>query len=115
MSFIFRMLLEEYLSYDNMTLCDAKSTQTLSLPTLPSSSSSVSLYMTDYFSVDDITQTAMTRNRAIMLTCLFLEGVAVCAKVYKLLCSVEQGVQSVMFCGARHVNYDVLWSKVCKL
>ena len=71
------MLLEEFLSYDNMTLCDARNT-------LFSSSSSVSLYLEKEDSDLDVAQAAVSRNRAIMLTCLYLEGVAVCAKVCHL-------------------------------
>ncbi|KAK7093641.1 hypothetical protein V1264_007349 [Littorina saxatilis] len=79
---VVRMLLEEYLSYDNMTLCETKP-QTQLVPVSSSSSSSspsVSLYLMDDCDAE-AQQTATTRNKAIMLTCLFLEGVAVCAKV----------------------------------
>lgn len=76
---IIRMLLEEYLSQANMCLLD---TNTAPVPSSSSlSSSAVSLYMMG--ESDPQTSVIYTRNRAIMLTCLYLEGVGAFAKVLR--------------------------------
>nr|KAG5707350.1 hypothetical protein BaRGS_005317 [Batillaria attramentaria] len=73
---IVRMLLEEYLSPANMNLTDISSTVS---PSASSAAAAMSLYVMG----DGGTHRSAikTRNRAIMLTCLFLEGIGTFAKV----------------------------------
>ncbi|XP_076451968.1 TELO2-interacting protein 1 homolog [Babylonia areolata] len=77
---IVRLLLEEYLSTSNMSLCDTthKSLQPSSWSA--SSPSSLSLFVMKDDNEPEVGMMS-SHNRSIMLTCLFMEGVAVCAQV----------------------------------
>lgn len=70
------MLIEEYLSPTNMTLCE---TVDSSQNTNSNSSYSVSLYMME--EAGEKPSFILTKNKAIFLSCLYLEGIGIFAKV----------------------------------
>ncbi|XP_025082798.1 TELO2-interacting protein 1 homolog isoform X2 [Pomacea canaliculata] len=72
---IIRMLIEEYLSPTNMTLCE---TVDSSQNTNSNSSYSVSLYMME--EAGEKPSFILTKNKAIFLSCLYLEGIGIFAK-----------------------------------
>ena len=73
------MLMDEYLSFDNMNLLERSTTSEL----VPFTSASFSLMIGEERE-REVRERMMTRNRAVMLMCLYLEAVAVCSKVCKL-------------------------------